>query len=235
MTILGCVGVAATGTVLTIMLRMPGAMLSQGPIILVLITLVLLIIRSCIHVQAGLSGLRETSVDRAVDLANRYANFGVISSFCGGGALLLIAMTTHLDMTGLAMVCGLCWMLMAWPLIIRRFYSERQFTDLLAGDDAPIHRRAPDAGLTGLGWLLIALAALSATFILPQLLLSLTGSRDDREFSEMFSTLGGGGGLRSVWFSVGLIVLQVWAGFELLRMKARTTASSRTSTRSSAR
>ena len=40
------------------------------------------VVRSILHVQAGLSGLRETSVDRSVELANRYANFGVISSFC---------------------------------------------------------------------------------------------------------------------------------------------------------
>ena len=41
-----------------------------------------------------------------------------------------------------------CWMLMAWPLIIRRFFSDRQFADLLAGDDAPRPppraRRRPD-------------------------------------------------------------------------------------------
>ena len=42
----------------------------------------MLVVRSFIHVQAGFSGLRETQVDRAVELANRYANFGVISSFC---------------------------------------------------------------------------------------------------------------------------------------------------------
>ena len=71
----------------------------------------------------------------------------------------------------LALVTGVCWMLMAWPMIIRRFFSERQFADLLAGDDAPIHRRAPDAGLTGLGWLLLAHAMFGATMLIPQLVL----------------------------------------------------------------
>src|SRR6185436_3282032 len=46
-----------------------------------------------------------------------------------------------------------CWLLTAWPLILKRYFNHRQFAELLAGDRV-IHRRAPDTGLTGLGWLL---------------------------------------------------------------------------------
>src|SRR5947208_10758445 len=99
----------------------------------------MMVVRSFLHVQAGLSGLRETSIDRSVELANRYANFGVISSFCAGGAVLLFAMSTSLELGWLAAVCGMVWMLMAWPMVIRRFFSDRQFSDLLAGDAAPLH------------------------------------------------------------------------------------------------
>ena len=38
-----------------------------------------------------------------------------------------------------------------------------------------------------------------------------------RELDTLLA-LGGGGGMRSMWFSVGVVVLQAWAGFELVRM-----------------
>lgn len=211
MTVLGLCGVIGAGSVLLLFLDMPGKVQSQ--LVLLFLAVVMLGIRSVMHVQAGMSGLRETSVDRSVELANRYANFGVISSFCAGGALLVVMMRSA-DVAGLAVVCGLCWMLMAWPLIVRRFFSDRQFADLLAGGDAPLHRRAPDAGLTGLGWLLLGFAAYSASFLVPQLFIS---GRGGRGLQELLA-LGGNAGVRSIWFSVGLVVLQGWAGFELIRM-----------------
>jgi hypothetical protein len=215
MTVLGLCGLIGTGAVLVFTLDMPGKTLTKGPGVLIALALAMLVFRSILHVQAGLSGLRETSVDRSVELANRYANFGVISSFCGGGALLMFFMTSAMNVVFLAIVCGLCWMLMAWPLVIRRFFSDRQFADLLAGDGAPLHRRAPDAGLTSLGWLLLAWAAFSATFLIPQIVL---GTDSDFGRLQDLMAFGGGGLTRSMWFSVGLVVLQAWAGFELIRM-----------------
>jgi hypothetical protein len=124
-----------------------------------------------------------------------------------------------------AIVSGLVWMLLAWPLIIRRFFSDRQFADLLAGDHAPVHRRSPDAGLTWLGWLLIAQGALTASFVITQLIMGLDGGggggfghhRGGGDFAEMFSIFGSAG-VRSIWWSIGLLALQAWAGFELIRM-----------------
>lgn len=219
MVVLGTCGVLGAGAFLIVMLDAGGRMM-QGPGVLILLATILLVIRSCLHVQAGLSGLRETSVDRSVELANRYANFGVISAFCAGGSLLLLMMAMmrgRFDPTGLIVVVGLCWMLMAWPLIIRRFFSDRQFADLMAGDQANLHRRAPDAGLTGLGWLLFAHAIMSAALLVPQLLVppeSMT-----RGMGEMMAMFGGGA-MRSLWWSAGLIALQAWAGFELVRMSS---------------
>jgi hypothetical protein len=212
MTVLGVCGAVGMGTSLVVMLQMPGSDLQKGPGVLIVLTVAMLVVRSVIHTQAGLSGLRETNIDRSVELANRYANFGVISSFCGGGALLLVVMSSAVSVGAMAAVCGVCWMLMAWPLIIRRFFSDRQFADLLAGDDAPIHRRAPDAGLTALGWLLLALAVLFGAFKLPELFLS-----RDSDFYDILGSLGGGAS-RSVWWSIGEYVLMGWAGFELIRM-----------------
>jgi hypothetical protein len=211
MTVLGLCGAIGTGTGLYVMLQSSSRELQSGPNVLIVLSLILLVVRSLIQVQAGISGLRETSVDRSVELANRYANFGIISSFCGGGALLLFVMSSSMNVFGLALVCGMCWLLIAWPMIIRRFFSDRQFADLLAGDAAPVHRRAPDAGLTWLGWMLVGHAALTASFVVP------TIASGDDGLSSVFM-LAGTVGVKSMWWNVGALVLQGWAGYELVRM-----------------
>ena len=213
MTVLGTCGVLGTGAFLVVMLESGGRILSQGPGVLLLVALVMLLIRSIFHVQAGLSGLRETNLDRSVELANRYANFGVISSFCAAGAMLIVSMMGAVNLALIAVVAGVCWMLMAWPMIIRRFFSERQFADLMAGDGTQLHRRAPDAGLTGLGWLLVAHAFFSATILIPQVVL---GEDFSSRYTEMLSFMGPSGA-RSLWWSVGLTTFQMWAGYELIR------------------
>lgn len=218
MTVLGTCGLVAAGTVLLVLLDLPGRALTKGPGVLVVLALGMLCVRSFLHVQAGISGLRETSVDRSVELANRYANFGVISSFCAGGALLLFVMSSAMSVLGLAVIAGVCWMLMSWPMIIRRFFSDRQFADLLAGDGAPIHRRAPDAGITGLGWLLFAHAIFTASFVVIELVGGGTGGGRGARGLEALTAFGGPSGFRSIWWSVGLVVLQGWAGYELIRM-----------------
>ncbi len=221
MTVFGLCGIAASGTALVVLLDLPSKALTKGPGVLVILSLAMLVVRSALHVQAGFSGLRETSVDRSVELANRYANFGVISSFCAGGAIMLWIMSVAFDLTGLAFICGLVWMLMAWPLIVRRFFADRQVADLLAGSEAPVHRRSPDAGLTWLGWLLLAHAVFSASMLIPTLFVDGgQGGRGAVDFSGMFSMFAGLG-LRSVWWSVGLVLLQGWAGYELIRMSAQ--------------
>ena len=136
-------------------------------------------------------------------------------SFCAGGALLMFIMTSAASVLGIALISGVVWMLMSWPLIIRRFFSERQFADLMAGDDAPVHRRAPDAGLTSLGWLLFAHAMFSATFVILGLF---AGDDSSDGLLSSMTALGGANAVRSQWFSVGLVVFQAWAGYELIRM-----------------
>jgi hypothetical protein len=212
MTVLGLCGAIGGGTMLLVMLEVPGNELQKGAGVLLVLTVAMLVVRSIIHVQAGISGLRETNIDRSVELANRYANFGVISSFCAGGALLLWVMSQTVDVSGMVLITCMVWLLMTWPLVLRRFFSDRQFVDLLAGDEAPVHRRAPDAGLTALGWLLLALAVMSASFTL------LVFTDATRELGALGMFGGGGEGVRSIWWNVGVIVLQAWTGYELIRM-----------------
>ena len=213
MTVLGTCGVLGGGAFVLLLLEdKSNALAGAGAIIL--ISAVTMVIRSVLHVQAGIAGLRETSIDRSVELASRYANFGVISAFCVAGALVLMAMMSGFHIMIMVVVVCLTWMLMAWPMIIRKFFGDRQFSDLLAGDAAAIHRRSPDAGLTGLGWLLFANAMLGVTMTIPSLVAS---GGDANQVLELFSAMGSVG-TRSMWFGVGVTVLQGWAGYELIRM-----------------
>ncbi|MFT3692845.1 MAG: hypothetical protein QM831_06875 [Kofleriaceae bacterium] len=223
MTVFGVCGTIATATGLVLMMKsLSTRELQSGPVVMLLFCLVLLVIRSALHAHAGISGLRETSVDHSVELANRYTNFGIISGFCVGGLMLiLVMMTSRPSVDGMAAIVGVTWMLLTWPMIIRRFFSDRQFNDILAGDQAPIHRRSPDAGLTWLGWFLFAYAGFEASFLVVQMIGG-SGAGMAARFN-LFSAFG----MRSIWFSVGMVLLQGWAGFELVRMspQARAVAS----------
>ncbi|MBX3154987.1 MAG: hypothetical protein KF773_03230 [Deltaproteobacteria bacterium] len=231
MTVFGLCGALATGAILIVVFQKGGKSLQQGPGVLMIVALVKLFLRSSLHVQAGVTGLRETSLDRAVELANRYANFGIITAFSSGGALLLIAMTEKVNLGMIVVVTCACWLLMAWPMIIRRFFSERQFADLLAGDNAAVHHRAPDGGLTGLGWMLVGMAMLTATTLLPSLIagsdgnpLAAGGMAGMRGLGESAAdlfqllVLGPPTGYRSTWWNAGLVMFQLWAGYELIRL-----------------
>jgi hypothetical protein len=121
------------------------------------------------------------------------------------------------------MISVAVYTLLAWPLIIRRFFSERQFADLMAGDKAPLHQRAPDLGLTALGWLLLANGVQQLANALPGVLLSGDGG-DAGRWGDLF----GGQGLPAIfgmvyaghspWWGVGLAGIGIWAGIELVRM-----------------
>ena len=218
MTVLGTCGVLAGAVILYFMLDNSEALLKQTEGLILLAAMVLLFIRSIFHVQAGIAGIRETSVDRVVERTNRYANFGIIAAFCAAGAFLLTIMMDKPDPSALALISGVCWLLLAWPMIIRRFYSERQFGDLMAGDAAAVHRRAPDAGLTSLGWFLLVWAAGSASSLIPQLIAS-EGGGGFGDMSQMMSMMASRG-TGSIWWPAAVIALQGWAGFELIRMSA---------------
>jgi hypothetical protein len=216
MAVLGAAGLFALGAILVAELGAGYAQLVHGPGVVVFGALGLFLLRSWLHLKAGLAGLRETSIDRSVDLANRYAGFGVVSSLWLGGVLLLAAIANGEGVWGMAVVAGLCWLMMLWPLTVRRFFSDRQLADLLAGAAAAPHRRAPDAGLTGLGWLLVGHAALTASFLVPVL----AAGRPLGGGAAWMVQLAAGIGDGSPWWSAGVVVLEAWAGTELIRMGA---------------
>jgi len=159
MTVLGACGVLSTGAILLVLGGLPSRHLEHGWGPLVVVVFVLLLVRSALHVRAGLAGLREGSFDRPAELVARYVGFGAVSAFCVGGVLFLLAISEGAPPAGIIGVAVTCWLLASWPAIVKRFFHHRQFAELLDGDRV-VHRRAPDAGLSALGWLLAGHAAL---------------------------------------------------------------------------
>lgn len=172
MTVLGAYGLVATGGILVMLGALSPHHLQHGWGVMLLVVFALLVVRSSLHIRAGLAGLRDgscqLSFDRPGELAGRYAAFGVISAFCVGGVLVLLAMSERLTPDAILSVAVACWLLITWPMIVKRYFSQRQFAELLAGDRVT-HRRAPDAGLTALGWLLAGHATLVAGVVILQL------------------------------------------------------------------
>ncbi|HTJ41311.1 MAG TPA: hypothetical protein VL463_04420 [Kofleriaceae bacterium] len=199
----------------------PGEAHSSGMFMMIVIALVVLIIRSGIHVGSALTGLRETRLDQVVAAVNRYCDFGVVASFIAGGCLLLSVMMLKADVMALVGISCIVWALLAWPLTLRRFFGERQFADLMAqAEGGAPHHRAPDLGLTTLGWFLFAQAVVALSYGLPSVLM-MPGHGDSMASGgpmlEMLSILNPSVG-HSPWWSIGLGALQLWAGFELIRM-----------------
>lgn len=164
MTVLGACGALSTGAIILLLTGLPGRYLEHGWGTMLVIVFALLLFRACLHLRVGIAGFGARSFDRPGELAAGYASFAVISAICVGGVLALFAMSVRRFAVALPCVAMVIWLLSVWPAIVRRYVYHRQFAELLAGDRV-IHRRAPDAGLTGLGWLLTGHAALVAALL----------------------------------------------------------------------
>lgn len=165
MTVLGSYGALSTGAILVVLGALSPHHLQHGWRVVLIAVFALLLTRSALHLRAGLAGLMDLPSDRSFDrpseLTAHYAAFGVVSGMCVGAVLALLAMSEGLTPRASAGITVTCWLLASWPVLIRRFFHQRQFVEILSGDRVA-HRRAPDAGLTGLGWILAGHAALVA-------------------------------------------------------------------------
>jgi hypothetical protein len=196
----------------------PPELHAQGTFVMVVLAMMALVIRSGLHVGAGWIGLHETRLDQIVAAANRYCDFGVLSSFLASGLLLLAMMMLSPDPMQAALIACLFWGLLAWPMILRRLFAERQFADLLAhGDVHAPHVHAPDRGLTTLGWLLLAHALLQLGADVPMALSAYHAGHAAGAAGPLASLLAASAG-SSPWWSIGVAALELWAAIELLRM-----------------
>lgn len=195
-----------------------GSAISSPAIMLPMGVLMFLVVRSAFHFRAGLSGVRGLH-HQGEEQATRYVSLGVSSALVAACAAFLEGMMTGSAMAGFILAVLIGGMLLAWPMIVRRYYIERSFGVALAMDEAPVLRRTPDAGLTALGWFLLGTALLGLADSLPQ---ALFGDSDTREAFREIARFGIGNELaaelRSAWWHVGVSGLQLWAGIELIRM-----------------
>jgi hypothetical protein len=171
MTILGACGALSTGAIVALLGGLSSRHLEHGWGTMIIVVFALLLVRSCLHMRVGITGLRPRcpgSFDRPGELASRYVSFGLITAICVGCVLALLALSSPAPLAAIAAVAMSCWLLAVWPITLKRYVAHRQFAELLAGDRV-LHRRAPDAGLTGLGWLLAGHASAAASILVVEL------------------------------------------------------------------
>ncbi len=217
MTILGACGVLSTGAIVLVLGALPSRHLQHGWGAMLVMVFTLLLVRSCMHMRAGIVGLRDSSFDRPGELAGRYASFGVISAVCVAGVLAVFAMSERLTPEAFASVVAIGWLLAIWPMILRRYFSHRQFAELLAGDRI-LHRRAPDAGLSGLGWLLAGHATVVAALLVLELTVQPRGAgRALDNLLQLTGPVASRSGLH-IGLAAGVAALELVAATALLRM-----------------
>src|SRR5262245_40396255 len=115
MAILGACGALSTGAIAALLGGLSSRHLEHGWGTMLVVVFALLLVRSCLHIRVGLVGLRDNSFDRPGELASRYVSFGVISAFCVGGVLALLALSARLPPIAIASVAIMCWLLVIWP------------------------------------------------------------------------------------------------------------------------
>ena len=209
-----CAASASAGTMVLSFLQLPSPVLQQGPIVLMVL--------ATRHAARPLGdprpGRRRRARETSRSIARSSSRIATRTSACcrsfaAGGTMLMFIVAISLDFAGVALVICACWVLMAWPLIIRRFFSDRQFDDLLAGDQSPV--AATRAGYRTDRARLAASGAGGDVDVGGDLRRRLGPLR--RRPAAQALALGGTVGVHSAWWNVGLLLLQAWAGCELIR------------------
>lgn len=180
-----------------------------------LIAGVALTVRSIIHFSVGARAVRGTAVNAAADFL-RYANVGIAIGAGVGGIFSLWLLMTTFDFFGLATGVAVALALTAWPAIVRRFVTWRHLADVATDT---VRRRSPDAGITALGWLLLAGAAISfGTYAGTALSQDGLGARSALMLRQM---AGIPFEQDHVWWQLPLALGQLWAALELLAVTPR--------------
>jgi hypothetical protein len=218
MVLLSLMGLCAGVLMMLTLATAAGSALSSPAVMLPLGVLIFLVVRSAFHLRAGIAGVSGRHYE-GESATTRYVSLGVSSALVASCAAFLEGIMTGSGLGGFIMAVLLGGTLLAWPLILRRYYIERGFGVAMAMDEAPVLRRTPDRGLTALGWFLFGSALLALASSIPD---ALFGDDELRSALSDLARLGVapelGADLRSAWWEVGVAGLQLWAGIELIRM-----------------
>jgi hypothetical protein len=232
--IFASIGLCIGGIMLLGWLEWPSELKSQLIGVGMLAAYVLLVIRSSLHLRAGIHGVSATHMAQTSDAVAKYAQFGVIASVVIGGILFLAMVTSMGDRAPgaamflmMVMVAMVTWVLLVWPLAVRRFFGDRQFSTMIDARESN-RQLSPDRGLPTLGWLLLAFGSYALATGLGGLLLSDFADdggmrrmmRGGNPLGQMMGLIGNVGD-KSPWFGIGVAAVQVWAGVEMIRMSPR--------------
>lgn len=207
MTIFGILGVMVSSLlILSIYPQAPSLVWLGGFVLLV---------RSILHTKAGLRSCRGASTREMSKSVAQYTGFAIISSIVVPAGWMVGGLIQG-DMDSLEpfFILGIMgYFLLAWPLLLRAFFKKRNLT--LLDDENATTGRAPDMGLTALGWILLALGSLNLASSLGSVLFlgSPPHSIDMLLLPEV------AGSTYSLWLSVGLATLQTVAGVQLIHMR----------------
>ena len=229
MLIFGCIGVGIGAVMMLSWLEMPG----EGMMLMKVGTLVaftMLLVRSILHVRAGMRGSTAVLMAETAEAAAKYATFGVTAAVVAGGSFLVTmfrgmggAGGGMMMMLMLFMVVMITWVLLVWPLAVKRFFGDRQFATMV-DEKAPTQQSSSDRGLPALGWLLLAFGAFALASGIGGLIMG--GGDEDgmrmrgNPMGEMMGMMGNVGD-KSAWFGIGTAALQIWAGVELINLSPR--------------
>ncbi len=189
---------------------------SSGLANVLLVSGTALSVRSIIHVSVGVRAARGAAV-KAIEDFLRYGNVGMAIG-AAVGALLTLYMfwSAKVDFIALAMGLGITLALLAWPALVRRFVTWRHLSDLAGGET---RRRSPDAGITALGWLLLAGAAATlGSYVAAHLWEGTVGRRTS---SMMLQMAGIPFSQDNEWWALPLGLAELWAALELLAVSPR--------------
>lgn len=210
--ILGLYGMTSAG----------GAILFSPPGLLALGLVVVLIVRSSVHLAGGIRASAGVPPDAFGRLVERYHLWAVISVIMFAITLLVLLVTGGGVGILQVMIIGVIVsvLLLVWPMALSRFASGVVFHGDVQRDafDLPVSTMAggaPDRGLTAFGYLLLVFGSAQASIVVAQLALATFSGR-----GLVGMALGGG----SAWTTIGSMIavsVTLWAGIELVSMTRR--------------
>lgn len=213
MIILAAFGITVSASVALLLLPLG----LGGHLMVAIPVLALFAYRSVLHVRAARLGLGGEGGVPFEERGMRYSNAGIVVAFAVSAATLLsLLITGALGPTVFLAPIAVFWLLFMWPRIVGDFLQKRSYAHFVEGAGRPTSR-APDLGLSALGWLLVGLGVptLAANLVM------LAGGALSSDGLGVLAFLSSGEGLWVELAVVAASALKVWAGTEIVCMTPR--------------